>query len=108
MTSFPISKTAGIFWITPEQWSSYVDLCIDRAKLPPTYNDWMNVSERVNQSLAREGWEVIKINIDLAEFAAWCKLNGLETDKVARVKYANEIADAQIRTRDVQRIKAAI
>jgi len=101
MTSFPISKTAGIFWIRREDWNSYVDLCVDRTKLPTTYDDWADVTEQVNENLTREGWEVIKINVALSEFAAWCKLNGLEIDRITRVRYANEIAAARIRARDL-------
>ena len=99
MTSFPIAKTAGVFWINREDWARYVNLCVDGAKLPTTYSEWVSGAERVTQNLAREGWEVIKVDVDLAEFAAWCKANALDIDKVARIRYANEIAAARIEAR---------
>ena len=103
MTTFPIPKTAGLFWIEREHWIDYVRLCADRDKLPPTYEVWTDLSERVVHRLTREGWEVIKIDVDLAQFSAWCRLNALDINRGARIKYADGIAASRLTNREQQK-----
>ncbi len=100
MALTPIKRVAGIFWVKPEDWKRHVSLCVDGANLPTTYEKWRYGTEKAIDTFAKQGWEIVKVHVDLDEFAAWCKLKGLNIDSQARMGYANEIAAAQVRARD--------
>lgn len=100
MASTPVGPPAGIFWIKPGDWNRYVSLCIDRETLPTTYEKWLYRAEKAAKRLTQQGWEIIRVYVDLDEFSAWCRLKRLDINSDARTEYANEVAAAQVRARD--------
>lgn len=100
MATAPNRPPAGIFWIDRVDWIEYVRLCDDRDTLPATYEKWLYRADKVAKRLAQQGWEIIRVRVDLDVFTRWCRQQGKNIDSDARREYANEIAAVQVRARD--------
>lgn len=62
-------------------------------KLEDTYDDWLQMAERVFQQFLLAGIHVVKVDVDVDELALWCYSQGLQVDDEGRSKYAAYLAE---------------
>ena len=96
----PKLQGIGIFWLRAQDYTRFLEICIDRQNLPPTYEKWLYRANQGFDRLQRQGAPVIKAIVDLDQFIAWCRAKGLDIDSKARTEYASYIAAMQIRAGD--------
>jgi hypothetical protein len=60
----------------------------DRDKFPEFYDEWLANAEEAQQQESARGLEVVRVVIEPAAFAAWCKLRKISPDAKARQTYA--------------------
>jgi hypothetical protein len=93
-------SVVSIFWIRRDDYGRFLDICSDADQLPPTYEKWLYRTDKHLKRLTRRGREIIKVEVDLDEFVAWCRSKGLNVDGNARSEYANVVAAVQVMARD--------
>jgi hypothetical protein len=96
----PKVHLAALFWIRQPDYARYRELCDDRDNLPAKYEKWVYAANKAFDQFQRQGLNVIKVEVDLDQFVAWCRSKNLDIDGRTRTRYANEIAAAQFKAKD--------
>lgn len=78
----------GINWFDPPQWELLKASAEDSDKLDDTYEDWLANAGRTAKSLETEGFEVVMIQVDVAELNQWCAERGLSQNGKSRAEFA--------------------
>jgi hypothetical protein len=68
----------GITWYTLERFIQMKSVADDADSLDDTYTDWLKNASNHLQSLEKDGYEVVKVPIDIEEWVIWCKENGYD------------------------------
>jgi predicted transcriptional regulator len=90
----PKSKTnqatlaIGVAWYQPDQWKQLCDVSVDRDELEDTYEEWVRDAERFIKRLRQEGFQVVKVEITIADLLLWCESQKIAVNSQARSKYA--------------------
>ncbi len=82
-------------WIARDDYQRARRVMSDGDLWPIEYEVWRQEAERAIRSLAREGAEPVKATLDIDEFEDWCKSNNCPADCVARLTYAELVADSE-------------
>lgn len=82
----------GVFWIRREDYPRLLEHCVDRATLPPTYEDWLATATEKFQCHERSGRKLFRVIVNLDEFLAWCHIQRRVVDSKARAVYAAYVA----------------
>jgi hypothetical protein len=75
---------------TPEAYDALRAAFTDGASLPPTYAEWFRYSEYFERRMRKTGRALVRIEIHLEEFRAWCQAHGRELNAAARQAFADE------------------
>jgi hypothetical protein len=80
-----MQNTVAIFFVTKEEYPKLQSACPN--DFPFTYAQFV---ARVNEGIknAPDGFSVIKVNISVDEFLAWCAQAKIEPNNIARSRYA--------------------
>jgi len=79
------NKQAGVLWLTPANYDRAVALSDDG--MPASYEAWREKIDRVIGGLPA-GVEVVRVEVDPDEVAAWCRANGRKVDTNSRSAFA--------------------
>jgi hypothetical protein len=63
--------------------------------LPDSYAYWLSSAESVEAAVSASGVRVVRIELELGPFLAWCLANGLAADGKARSQWAAEMAKSR-------------
>jgi hypothetical protein len=74
----------GVAWYTPEQWDRLKSLAVDAAALDDTYQDWLKNATVNLRRLKQQGYQVVKVPLEINEWVAWCQENDKALDGAAR------------------------
>src|SRR3954451_20856339 len=85
------SVTAGLAWYTPESYARLLELSADRAERDPTYEAWLDSAENGLVQLQIMGIPVVKVLLNVDDFARWCRLRALRIDRPACSTYVTHL-----------------
>jgi len=78
-----------VAWDTPEQWKRLKSLAADADALDDTHQAWLKNASGHVRRLKQQGFEVVKVPIDVEEWVAWCQKNGKALDGAARSEFTS-------------------
>lgn len=81
----------GIAWYLPEQWPLLRATASDSHSLEKTYNEWLEYANDVINKLKEEGYNPVKVNIDIERFNAWCRKKKKAPDGNSRSEYVSQL-----------------
>ena len=81
---------SGIAWYREQQWSRLLEVAADSAELERTYDEWHAVAKQAALDCARAGVWTRKVEVDVDELVAWCRLQGRPVDAKARSVFVAE------------------
>ena len=82
----------GIAWYQRPEWPLLLAFSTDAAGLERTYDQWRAVAEDTYARMQREGSEVERIEVRVAELVVWCAEKGRPLDESARAEFvANKL-----------------
>lgn len=90
----------GLFVVKASDWNRFRGVSVDRNDLPPTYEDWLRLTNKKAETFSRPDWEVVRVEVDLDVFIAWSRSRNLNLDDHARIEYADHIATTLVRARN--------
>lgn len=82
-------------WIARIDYDRARRLMSDGDLWPHDYEIWLREAERAIRSLAEEGAEPVRVMIDIDAFEDWCNANDCPADCVARLTFAELLADSE-------------
>jgi hypothetical protein len=77
----------GVAWYRPEQWQRLREVSEDVDNLEETYDAWLQTAERTTRDIPTD---VEKIDVDVEEVLAWCKVMGLPMNAASRARFVSE------------------
>jgi hypothetical protein len=80
----------GVTWYTPEQFARMKAVADDADALDDTHADWLENAKRQVEWMKKDGFEVVEIPIDVAEWVAWCRENGHVLNGEARSEFVSQ------------------
>ena len=81
------SSRIGVAWYRREQWERLLEISSDREELEDTYDEWLAMAERRMKELARHGYMLRKVDIDVEELVSWCNSQNRPVDGTARTEF---------------------
>ncbi|SMG01052.1 hypothetical protein [Burkholderia singularis] len=85
----------GVAWFNEADYNDL--LIIFKGQLQPTFQEWKRGAVNRVKEIERQGFAVVKVNIDPKTFPAWCAARRLEVDARARQIFAMEGAERRRR-----------
>ncbi|MGD8985944.1 MAG: hypothetical protein PVI53_18100 [Desulfobacteraceae bacterium] len=82
-----VNAIMGVAWYRRQQWGRLLEISSDRDELENTYDEWKAMAEENLSILARQGYVLRKIDIDVEELLRWCKLQNRPVDGNARTEF---------------------
>ena len=79
----------GILWIEEGRYEAFRAACDDSEKLPHTHADFAKGFEKTKALVEGQGNIFVKVEVDVEEFLAWCRVNGRRPDAKGRLGFAN-------------------
>lgn len=79
----------GIAWFQPDQWPQLREVSADRESLETTHEEWERTASKTLKRLRREGIDVRKVPVDIAELVEWCNRSGTPINSAARADFAS-------------------
>lgn len=83
--------SVGIFSVRADQWDQFLEMMVDSSDNFSTWERWRIQVDETKLKVAKNGFEVVEIEVDLNEFSAWCAHEDLELNGPARSRYASEM-----------------
>jgi len=77
----------GVAWYRRDQWGRLLEISSDRAELEDTYDKWKAVAEENLGNLAKHGYKLRKVEIDVEELLIWCNSQNRAVDGDARTEF---------------------
>ena len=77
----------GVAWYRRDQWDRLLEISSDRAELEDTYDEWKAVAEENLGNLAKHGYKLRKVEIDVEELLIWCNSQNRAVDGDARSEF---------------------
>ena len=77
----------GVAWYRRDQWNRLLEISSDRVELEDTYDEWKTVAEENLGNLAKHGYKLRKVEIDVEELLIWCNLQNRDVDGDARTEF---------------------
>ena len=74
----------GMGWYSENQWDLLRQVSSDADRLEKTYVDWLRVAEAKYDELTKKGTHVVKVPIDVADMAVWCREMGRKNSRRRR------------------------
>lgn len=81
-------ESFGIPWYRREDYDGIRQAMADGDSLPESYAYWLSSAESVEAAVQTVGKRVVRVELDLPVFLAWCRDQGLQPNSGARSRYA--------------------
>jgi hypothetical protein len=81
----------GIAWYRENQWELLRSTAFDSENIEDTYQDWLESAEDSMEKLKRQGFEPVKVYLDVEDFNEWCGRKGRIRDAVSRSEYTADL-----------------
>lgn len=79
-------------WYTdPAAYRAIRERAADPETLPPSYASWVAKTIALEETLLRQGYNVVRVPIQPEQFWRWCARTGRVPDREAREAYAREL-----------------
>jgi hypothetical protein len=85
----------AIPFFTEVQWLAARSVMEDGKTFHDSYAEFVQRVQHVEANLRRQGKATIRVNIEPATFANWCRANGRKVNAESRAAYASFIAAQQ-------------
>lgn len=82
----------GVTWYTPEQFTRMKSVAEDADGLDDTYNDWLKNASAHVRRLRKDGYQVVKVPMDVDEWVVWCQQHGKTLTGPSRSQYTSHKA----------------
>jgi hypothetical protein len=89
------NEPVGIAWYAREDYPGILEVMDDADLLPPSFEDWLERAEEVERELGRQGFVLLRVALDPADFVVWCRDRRRAPDGDARSAFAAEGAEQQ-------------
>ena len=86
--SLPESSAIAMAWYRPDQWILLRAASADGERLEATYEEWLAFAAKKLRDLEAKGFEVHRIDVEVAALVRWCNSQGRPVDGEARAEYA--------------------
>ena len=73
-----------------EDWENFLSIIDDRQNMHDTWDEWHEAYLKLKNHVISEGFEVIEIEVNLNEMAAYCSSKGIKIDGKARSQFVQE------------------
>jgi hypothetical protein len=70
-----------------EDWKRFIDVIDDRETMFDTWDEWYKSFLNAKHGLMKEGFEVIRIVVDIDELIDYCRSQGVRNDGKARSQF---------------------
>jgi hypothetical protein len=84
----PAGAVIAFAWFTRDQWLLVKHTAADREELDDTYEEWLEGATRRFEELLAEGFDIRKVNVEVAELSRWCRSRGVPLDGRSRSEFA--------------------
>jgi len=74
-----------------EDWQRFAEMIDDRESMHDTWEDWHKSFLKAKNDLTSQGFEVMKVEIDLDELRHYCAMRGIKNDGGARAQFIQKI-----------------
>jgi len=85
-------NAAGIVWFRRDDYAAVRRIMTDCDRLPQTYEAWLRGAEQAEKRVVANGFRAVRAFVDLVEFPAWCRANGVQCDSAGRGHFAAWVA----------------
>ena len=85
----------GIAWYKPEQWELLRAESVDSENLEDTYEEWLEFIEQQMQEARKAGIIISKVEVDVEEIIAWCRIRQRPMDTDARSEFVTQKMNEQ-------------
>jgi hypothetical protein len=75
-------------WFTPDQWSILKETAADPEGLHDTYAEWLEAATQKFEEFQAMGFDVCKLDVDVAKLIQWCAGRGIPNDGKSRSQFA--------------------
>ncbi len=93
-----VSAPLGVPWFRAEDYARCRELMDDKGKLPLAFETWEQDAVRQFTELQAFGCVLEKVEIDPDEFVAFCRVEGLQRDSMARKAFAAAVLARLLQT----------
>lgn len=87
-----VPKAVGMSWYAEHEYPRVRQAMIDGHVLPTDYHRWLQLAEQNVRRIEQQGMRVIRAQMNLDHFIAWCAGLNIQPDANARMRWANEAA----------------
>jgi hypothetical protein len=96
-------REIGLAWYSPSTWR---ELCTHpEARIEKSYSEFVRTYERMSAGYAREGFQIVKLPIDIALLIQWCHKHGYEIDGKGRAAFGAALQAALAAGKDVMALE---
>ncbi len=81
----------GIAWYSREDWPKLKALAADPGIIEETYDEWLQVAERIRRQLRAQGLEPERVEVKVDALLEWCREEGRPLDAAARSAFVAEL-----------------
>lgn len=85
-----VAKKVGLPRFRRDQWPRWIAAAADRDRWEATFDEWEQSAAATADRLTRAQLEIVWVEIDFDEFAAWCQARDYANDGEARNRFAAE------------------
>lgn len=82
-------QVLGLAWYSPEEWLALRRVSADKGNLHTSHTEWQADAEAQLAGLREQGFQVVRVPIQVAELVAWCKENNRRIDGKARSEFTS-------------------
>ena len=92
-------RAIGLAFYERDDYPRVLEVMADAHRLPATYDAFLRLFEQGERELLGKDAVVVRAVIKPDQFAAWCLDRHLSVASEARIRFANEVAAAEMRRR---------
>ena len=86
--SVPDLSPVAIAWYRADEWALLRAVSGDADRLEATHGEWLAFATKHVRDLEAKGFEVHRIDVEVAALVRWCNSQGRPVDGEARAEYA--------------------
>lgn len=90
----------GVAWYSREQWEELPRVVEDRSELDETYEDWRAQVKEAVDLFSAQGFEPVRVEVDVAELVEWCREHGRPVNGEARSAFAGHLLNLRLEGED--------
>ncbi len=80
----------GVYWIAEPDYPALREIFDDGASMPPAWAEWHKMAVEMETGLKAYGHPVLRVRIDPATFADWCKAHDTTPGRQGRKQFIAE------------------